>query len=335
MAITRRRKLVFALVLLPIFVLIVTEVVLRVFMGNMAVTEEILDPGDGRCLGLKPGFELEYTGWLTRIPAVTHDANSLGYRGRPHPKEKPEGVFRIAMLGDSFVYGQGVNTEETFCARLEEVLARRGYDGVEVLNFGIPGLNIEESTEQLRFFASQWNPDLALFVLFSNDLEPSICSMDRDHSWLWGLLYYSYTARLLLMPSRIFMAVGEEGPPAGDQERVARLRTALHDMRTASADCGAGLGVIALDDPLVDPRAERLAGELPDAAVERKLRPIFEALELSWCNAVPWMMQRGCGRIPGEGHFTAEGNRCVAERMADWLVAHPELFPGGLGGRPR
>ncbi|MBN1461055.1 MAG: hypothetical protein JXA57_16120, partial [Armatimonadetes bacterium] len=48
--------------------------------------------------------------------------NSLGLRDNEMPRAKPQGTFRILMLGDSMTVGWGVEAEETFSSRLEALL---------------------------------------------------------------------------------------------------------------------------------------------------------------------------------------------------------------------
>ena len=66
--------------------------------------------------------------------------NELGYREREFELEKPPGVYRIAVVGDSFAYGQGLPVEERFSNLLEAKLNSRGEQSYEVLNFSVPGL---------------------------------------------------------------------------------------------------------------------------------------------------------------------------------------------------
>jgi hypothetical protein len=69
------------------------------------------------------GFEIEY-----RI-------NSKGLRDDETAYEKPEGIFRIVLLGDSYTFGYGVPIEKHFSTLLE------GYfQNVEVINMGVSGL---------------------------------------------------------------------------------------------------------------------------------------------------------------------------------------------------
>ena len=60
--------------------------------------------------------------------------NSLGLRGPGITLEKPAGIRRVAVLGDSFVWGIGAADDELFTTLLAESLP-----GTQVLNFGVAG----------------------------------------------------------------------------------------------------------------------------------------------------------------------------------------------------
>ena len=60
--------------------------------------------------------------------------NSLGLRGAGITTEKPVGTRRIAVLGDSFVWGIGAAEPELFTTLLAESLP-----ATQVLNFGVAG----------------------------------------------------------------------------------------------------------------------------------------------------------------------------------------------------
>ena len=74
-------------------------------------------------------------GVFTR-PEFSYDLNinSLGLRGAEITREKPAGVRRIAVLGDSFVWGIGASDEELFTTQLEKKIPNS-----QVLNFGVAG----------------------------------------------------------------------------------------------------------------------------------------------------------------------------------------------------
>jgi hypothetical protein len=59
---------------------------------------------------LAPGVEGQYQREGTSYVRI----NSDGLRDREHPKAKPAGTFRIAVLGDSFTEAMHVPMEQTF-----------------------------------------------------------------------------------------------------------------------------------------------------------------------------------------------------------------------------
>lgn len=95
--------------------------------------------------------------------------NAAGYRG---PPLRPPGAaaLRVAVLGDSFVYGVGVSEDEALPGRLGAALAARGLDA-EVLNGGVPGANLERGLGRVGEALTRHRPDLVLFVLLWNDLD--------------------------------------------------------------------------------------------------------------------------------------------------------------------
>lgn len=99
------------------------------------------------------------------FPQVIVHTNSAGFRGtREYDVQKPEGVIRIAALGDSFVFGFGVQDTETFSALLE---ADGG--GREVLNCGVPGYGIDQIYLSYREVAKNYHPDIVLIGVFPED----------------------------------------------------------------------------------------------------------------------------------------------------------------------
>ena len=52
--------------------------------------------------------------------------NSEGMRDVEHSIDKPQGTYRIAVIGDSYVIAQEVDFKDTFLRRLEFVLTKQG-----------------------------------------------------------------------------------------------------------------------------------------------------------------------------------------------------------------
>lgn len=103
---------------------------------------------------------------------ATINADSLNERFDYSP-EKPQGVFRIITLGDSYTYGLYVNTRENYPERLEDLLNMRmscqNIKKFEVINLGVGGYDIEYSVNRYKMRGQKYNPDLVLWFLISND----------------------------------------------------------------------------------------------------------------------------------------------------------------------
>lgn len=101
-----------------------------------------------------------------------YETNSAGFRGRERARKKPPGGFRIALIGDSLAMGWGVAEADSYAARLEAALsARSGERPVEVLNFGLAGLDAVESVERFHALALAFDPDLVIYGFTLNDVD--------------------------------------------------------------------------------------------------------------------------------------------------------------------
>lgn len=91
--------------------------------------------------------------------------NSIGLRGtREYTLQKPDGIRRIAVLGDSFAFGWGVQDHESFSARIEAQ-----DPSLEVLNFGVPGYGVDQILVAFRTLARGYHPENVLITLFAED----------------------------------------------------------------------------------------------------------------------------------------------------------------------
>ena len=102
--------------------------------------------------------------------------NSLGLRDIEREVVKPEGTFRVGLLGDSMVEAAQVSQEATFGALAERGLRADGYN-VELINLGIAGPNPIRQLWRLEKrgypLSSTWWWPTVLPAAFS----PAYCSM--------------------------------------------------------------------------------------------------------------------------------------------------------------
>lgn len=123
---------------------------------------------EGLVYEIRPGFVGRAFGAEVRI-------NSYGMRSPERPLEKPAGVRRVWILGDSVAFGHGVGQAMMFSAILENKLSDAGVEGkrVEVINAAVPGYNAEQECIVLREKGFAWQPDVVLLVAVINDVEPT------------------------------------------------------------------------------------------------------------------------------------------------------------------
>lgn len=103
--------------------------------------------------------------------------NRDGFRDGYHAREKPPGVLRVLGLGDSFVFGWGVQEEEAFLKRLEVGLEDRIKQPVETINAGVPGWGLNQYYLFLKRTGIQFSPDIVVVAYFVDDLSGPV----QDH----------------------------------------------------------------------------------------------------------------------------------------------------------
>ena len=83
--------------------------------------------------------------------------------------DKPDGVFRVLCLGDSFTLGYTVDRDDLFVDLLENWWQAEGRK-VEVINAGVQGYSTDQMVRWLEVHGAEWSPDLVLLLGYENDL---------------------------------------------------------------------------------------------------------------------------------------------------------------------
>ncbi len=123
--------------------------------------------------------------------------NSIGLRDREYSVIKPEGTFRIAVLGSSIDMGWGVSDNETYENRLEDWLNTHAQKigssrRFEVLNFGMAAYSPVHRLEAYRRKASRLDIDLVLYSATMLDprlTEIHVCGLLQDRADLTAYPY--------------------------------------------------------------------------------------------------------------------------------------------------
>jgi hypothetical protein len=111
----------------------------------------------------------DFGGYFSRrwIGAGGGRVNGSGFRERAFSAAKAPGTYRIAVIGDSFTYGNGIRQEDRYSDLMQAHLP----DHFEVLNFGQPGANTPEHRHQVEVLLPQIHPDFVLLQWYVNDTE--------------------------------------------------------------------------------------------------------------------------------------------------------------------
>lgn len=127
----------------------------------MTVSRGLYQPDPPRRYRIAPGFRGSISNQVEFDTEVA--TNSLGLRG---PEVGPKRRLRILALGDSFTFGVGARQEETWPARLGEIL------GAEVLNAGAPGFGVPDEVAWYERYGAGLDPDVVVLAVFlANDLQ--------------------------------------------------------------------------------------------------------------------------------------------------------------------
>lgn len=183
------RKKVFISTISCLFVLLAAEVIMRLSWGMSGWVER---PIYRRSANPYLRYEL--------VPGAVSGnilVNADGFRGPDYPLVKPEGVFRIIMLGDSETLSIMLSERESLAAQLEDELnqgaAKSRY---EVLNFGVEGYNTFQELEQLRVKGLKYQPDLIILNYVLNDPEPGEYYFNKSFLMRHSALARYFTYRI-------------------------------------------------------------------------------------------------------------------------------------------
>jgi len=225
---------------------------------------------------LKPGLRGTFQGRRIRT-------SSQALRDREYEPRKSTGTVRIVGLGDSVMFGWGVDRHETYLEVLERRLNQDVGGGrrFEVLNFAVPGYNTAMEVAAFEHKALAFAPDVVILHFVDNDLRlPQFMLAPRDvRTWKRSYLFELIGRRPGIRPSLAEDAAAdglvahglEELPPEDRQEVRERHRPLAGEAgfrravaRLADLTREAGIEVLVLR--LSDQNAYR---ELVDEAIAR------------------------------------------------------------------
>lgn len=144
--------------------------------------------------------------------------NGRGMRGPVRPYEKPAGVYRIILVGDSFVDGYTEALGDRVGDALERLLNETSPDRpTEVVSLGVGGYSTDQELLWLESEGLRYEPDLVVLLFYAND----IWYNSRDRYWRGGKPLFVLSGDSLVLTN---VPVSQpEAEPALDPGIASRL----------------------------------------------------------------------------------------------------------------
>jgi len=315
---------------------------LLVSAGILGLTE-----GGLRLAGVQPPYQADLDTWrmapnrdhesiATREGArFTFSTNADGLRTSAS-REKTEGVRRVMLMGDSTVFGWGVDDTATLASGLQRELDDQyGYLGeVEVIDGGQPGY----STAQVSWFFDQiarfYQPDLVVVFIPGHDGNLGVIS---DWELLEGGQTWTASTRVFLAQrSRIYQLLRLVAYPRAQQEVLSPIESDNEHRVPRTSTSERAMALDRMRDQLAAWGGQLVVGMLPwyEDLTGGSLTERQDAPDILACTeqlGVRLLDLRTCCRnrpdflLPTDtGHYSETGNLAVGALMAPTVV--DELF---------
>ena len=314
--------------------LIIGEVVLRVVAPEFIEFQRAMVFSDLTVRKLKPNIERTLIHPANGEPDFYLATNSLGLRSDVEtPFKAPPNTKRVLCLGDSYTFGFGVGSEETYPGYLEKILNDASNDSrrYQVINAGFAsGLSTDAEYLYLREIGFKFSPDIVVlgFCLINDLIDISknewVVNKDGDLERIYNRtdriipVFVKRTAMVTVL--RAFIKPKEilrKNREPLDAEAFARAQFALNKIKELGKKKGFKFLVIIIPPPLLVDKKEN--GSVWDECRE-------ELVGFCRQEDIPYIDLLGVLRTDdflsgkaGKMHFNERGNRKVAKVIFERL----------------
>ena len=295
--------------------------------------------------GLLDNYPLWNPGWAKLEDQRINQEN--WNRAKAHPllfndyvveKSKSPNLMRIVVLGDSFVWGDGLPQEQ----RWGVILSKHVSDcmsNVQFLQWGRPGWSTKDQLEFLKTEGLTWKPDLIILGLVTNDPDlgdiEQIIPTWQEAKLLWPIrAIFPETSALLssLINNNLQRFNSKLGYQAWEDqlysaENLARYKTVVHELAELLRDAQVKILVAFTPNNQHQIFAEKYA----------KLEPIFSNEGFNLLNLWEPLAEDFFGQSylslqanRGNGHPGAALNKYFANKIFQQLIRQG-LIPKSCG----
>ncbi len=268
--------------------------------------------------------------WSDRPPGYFLPSNARTLQGEPlEPKQS--GIFRIAVVGDSFTFAPHMQYQDAFPEKLERFLnLNAGTRRVEVLNLGVSGYSTADEVSLVREAIGNGS-DLVVLEITLNDAEPRLLS-PAEKAELYDAPYLSlgifrvwsslgFVLGRLHNTTTVSRYIDYHTKYFKDPVTLRRFEDSLRAMK-AAAD-SASVPLVAVVFPLFDFPIDshypfRESHEIIQSALDKHriraldLRPFFRNIPPERLQVIPAV----------DNHPNEIAHRIAAERLLALLTVH-------------
>ena len=248
--------------------------------------------------------------------------NADGIRDRTRSHEKPEGSWRIAVLGDSVTLGAGIPPPEAY-PRVMDATLRRDGRRIEVMSVALWGWSTRQERIAWHRIARAYRPDQAILAVCLNDIPELHNNLARPPRWVAWLHERSALVRFVVRAEdreiedveRLFAS--PDSPPV--REALERFFEEVRALRREVEEDGARFAVI------VFPFRFQLEAGAPPPVVQERTLALGRAEGMTCLDLLPALGTMGEAAFLDYDHLSVAGSRLAA----DTLLAS-EILPAGF-----
>jgi len=253
--------------------------------------------------------------------------NGDGLQDRTHAVEKPEGTWRVVILGDSVTAGPPFQPAEGYPAILQSRLDERG-PWVEVFSVALWGWSTRQERFAFERIARRYRPDQVIVGLCLNDVEELQNNLARPPALVAALHRRSALVRRLVRAEARQITSIEELFADTEKTRAAfeRLFAEMRLLRDEVRASGATFSV------LVFPVRFQYESGSPPPRAQKRLAEFCAAEGIRCLDLQAAFASLGRDGFEDLLHFTAPGRRLVAQRvLAEGLIPAEVASARSLG----
>jgi hypothetical protein len=289
--------------------------------GSWLLVDNLLPPDE------LPLAELARTPWCVRYRLSSQGLRDFEYTPAPRA-----GIARIGVVGDSFVFGEGVPETKNLCAALRD----RTGASTEIVNLGWPGDDTRRELERLEQATSSLHIERALIVFIANDIEMSP-ELQHEQEYIHDLIQVRdrYLERrqerfALFGWSRLFRLASRAWEMREIKARTIQWYRELYDPARNAAGLQRFAGYLARLAKLPScrvalvmfPLLEGLEQGYPLQDVHRRVQAMAEGAGLRVLDLAPTFAGRPTASLwvhPCDHHPNGGAHAIAARAIAAWL----------------